>query len=792
MTNIQVPFDNYGMPQRSPDYKITIADIWYYMLQHWWWFVISVAICGTAAWYYCAKQPQIYYRQATVVIKDPENKNYSAGLERYDNYINRVNVANEVLQFKSATLMTEVVRRIDANVSYRLEDSIRVRELYHGSPVRVSFDMVDNEKYVAFTVTPVDSTTVMVSDIAGVPDHDNYYRMEVGATLDLGINGDVKVSSTRRYTPYWYGRDIRVVHLPLSDAVAYFQGSMSIRQAEDESSILTFAIQDVSPQRCEDIINTLVDVYNEEAINDKNRVAVNTAQFINERLHIIESELGSVEQDLQNYKKSKGIVDITSATMRYMQESERYDAQEVEEIAQLEWANYVKDYLSDPATENDLIPTYSGLVGVNLEDQITQFNALQLKRQRLARESGDINPVITEIDDRLVSLREATIRSVSNLITKLNQRRQNTSQQQLKSIGQIANLPETQREMLSIERQQKIKETLYVFLLNKREENALTQAMADNNAKMIDTPKGPKAPIAPQPKRTIAMGILLGMLIPGGFLLVNMFMDTRVHSRKDLEGKLNIPFLGEIPYDKDKAKLTSPKALLETGDADDMLAEAFRMLRTNLMFFNRPDQPVQVITLSSFNEGAGKTFIALNLAKALAKAKKKVVLLDLDVRKGTLSRQLRAQGNGVTNYLADPNNNEIIKSLGAFDYIPSGAVPPNPAELLMEPMLDRLMETLRQEYDYIIVDNVPVGVVADATIANRIADLTIFVARVGKLDKRQIPDIEMLHREGKLRNMALVLNGADVSSRYGYYGRYGYRRYGYHRYGYYSYGKKKK
>ncbi len=792
---VNSPYSNpQGRSQTTGQQKLSVTDLWYYLVAHWWWFVIAVVVCGSLAWLYCASSPRIYYRSATVVIKDPENKSYSAGLDRLDNYINRVNVANEVLQFKSATLMTEVVKRLDANMCYSVKDTLRQRELYSSSPIKATIGGIHPERPLRFNVVPLDSTHVAITDITGVAlQADKRYKLQLGTTMKLDDEGlTLTVSPTRHYTPQWRGREIEVNHQPLSDMVLYFQGNMSIRQAEDETSILTVAMQDVSGQRAVDVINILIDVYNTEAINDKNRVAINTGQFIDERIRIIENELGGVESELQQFKRQHGIVDIGSTTSRYMAETERFDMQEIEHQAQLEWARYVKNYLENPVDGDYLIPTQTGLAGMNLEQQISQYNSLMLKRQRLSEESGASNPVLEEMDDHLHSSRQAIIRSIDNLIANLNQKRGNAAEQKSRSVGMIASIPATQREMLSIERQQKIKETLYMFLLNKREENALTQAMADNNARMIDTPKGPRFPIFPKPKRTIALGIVLGVVLTAGILLFRLFIDNKVRSRKDFEGLVSVPFLGDIPFDKKTGK--SPALLQSSDETDDMLAEAFRMLRTNLMFFNKPDHPVKVITLSSFNEGAGKTFLTINLARALARANKRVLVIDLDVRKGTLTRSLSARRVGVTNYIIDPETSlqSIVQTIGNIDFIASGAVAPNPAELLMDQRLDLLLQKLRGSYDFIIADNVPVGVVADATIANRIADLTLFVVRVGRFDRRQIPDIETLYQEGKLNNMVLVLNGVDVSHHYGYYGGYGYYgSYGYRGYGY-GYGKRSK
>ena len=285
-------------------------------------------------------------------------------------------------------------------------------------------------------------------------------------------------------------------------------------------------------------------------------------------------------------------------------------------------------------------------------------------------------------------------------------------------------------------------------MLNKREENALSQAMADNNARVIDSADGSGAPIAPQRNRIILLGLLVGIALPGVGCLLVLFMDTRVHGRKDVEKVISVPFLGEIPMDKETDRSQHGYQLIKPDD-DSVVSEAFRILRTNMSFMSKKDHPTQVITFTSFNEGAGKTFISCNLAMSFVFAKKKVVMVDLDIRKATLSCHFGDHRNGVTNYLADPTValDDIIRHQDSFDLIPSGEIAPNPAELLMDERLDQMMAELRKRYDIIIADNVPMGIIADASIVNRIADLTIFVVRAGKLDRRQLPDIEALYED---------------------------------------------
>lgn len=767
------------------DQGLNIVDLFMYLASQWKWFLLSILICGGIAWYNYARAPLVYFRSATVIIKDPSNKASTSGLDRFDNFINKVNVANEILQFRSKKLMREVVQRVHADVSYQIKDGLRSNELYNESPALVSLPDALPEQSFSFTMTLKDAKTVTLSDFSGIEAKPSY-EVALNDTVAIIEGMNVVVTATNYLRDSWLNTPIRVQKLPVESMVNYYKNALGIQQEEEEASILTLALKDSSPARAEDVLNTLITVYNEEAIKEKNQVAVNTANFINERLIIIERELGNVESNLESFKQRNQIVDIASSAGMYMTESQKYNADAMELETQLRLANFIKDYLTDPSKETDLIPSNTGISDMNIENQISLYNAAKLKRDHLIDDSSVNNPVVQELNNSLRAMKQSIIRAVDNMIVSLNVKRNDAQNREMRAQDRVTAIPTKERQMLSIERQQKIKEALYLFLLNKREENALSQAMADNNARVIDGAEGSNAPISPNRNRILLLGLLVGIALPGVVCLAILFMDTRVHGRKDIEGATSVPYLGEIPLDKEAMKDHRKQVMAVKEQGDDIVSEAFRILRTNMAFLSKKDKPAQVITFTSFNIGAGKTFIARNLSMSLAYMKKRVVMVDLDIRKGTLSRHFGHYHVGVTNYLSDNTVkvDDIIQHQEGFDLIPAGILAPNPAELLMDNRLDELMNELRTRYDYIIADNVPVGLIADATIANRIADLTIFVVRAGKLDRRQLPDIEKLYQEKKLKNMALVLNGANPE-RHGYGYSYGYG------YGY-GYGTKKK
>ena len=566
------------------DSSVNVLDVLTFLASKWRWYLLSILFFGGLAWYKYAKTPFTYFRSATVIIKDPSNKTSTAGLDRYDNLVNKVNVANEILQFKSKALMREVITRLKADISYQVKDGLRDNELYTQSPVLVSFPESTPGAYYSLKVTPLDKNTVTVSGVNG-----SEKGKKVALNKETELEGvKVLIAPTNFYNESWLGKDINVRKLPLESVVGTYLANLGIRQEEDESSILKLSFKDNSSARAEDVVNMLITVYNEDALDDKNQVAINTADFIHERLMIIEKELGVVESNLENFKRDNQVVNIESATGQYMSESQQYSNTVLELETQLRLANFIKSYLTDATKERDLIPANTGINEAAIEAQIAQYNQMKLRRDKLIDDSSEQNPVVLELNNSLRALKQNIIRAVDNMIVSIDVRRNDAQRREQRAKEGVSSIPTKERKMLTIERQQKIKESLYLFLLNKREENALSQAMADNNARVIDGADGSWAPISPDRNKIILLGLLIGIALPSAAFLMVMFMDTRIHSRKDVQGVVTVPFLGEIPLDAEAEKLSKKRskhdAPLNRADGDGMVAESFRILRSNMAF----------------------------------------------------------------------------------------------------------------------------------------------------------------------------------------------------------------
>ena len=760
----------------SDEKSVNILDIFMYLLSHWKWFLISLFVFGNYFGCKYSKTPFTYARSITIMIKTPANTQGAMRLNRYNSFINPVNVSSEILQFQSKELMRRTIDILHADMSYVIRNKLRPHELYTRSPIRVTFPDAKPDDFYVLSVTPLNEREVELSGITGLNEKEKILA-NLNDTIHLPI-GPVVVSPSVYYHASWYDRPIKVTKYARESMVFSFLARMSISQLEEDAAILRMTLTDNSALRATDVLNTLINVYNEEALEDKNIAAMNAMEFIIGRLEIIEEELGVVEADMESLRKQNEGLDLGMAAGMYISDSREYRSDIRNLDGQLRLVRFMHQYLQDDNTD-ELIPDNTGLVDVNTENQIAQYNNAVTRRNRLIA-SGSSNPVVQDMNRSIRSMKQNLIRTVDNTISSLSILRQDAERQEMIALSKVYQLPEKQRAMLDIERQQKIKEDLYLFLLNKREEIGLNQAMVDDNARIIDPVTGSNAPVSPSLYRNALLGAGFGIGLPAVILLLILMFDTRVHNRKELENAVSIPFLGEITMDKK----SGDQQICVAGQGFGMMTEAFRMLRTNMQYMIRSKES-KVISTISFFPSAGKTFIATNLAVSLVQISRKGIIVDLDLRKGTMSAHFeKSKKLGIAHYLSDDsiqldeiiNENAVWENL---DLIGIGAIAPNPTELLLSNRLDDLIAELRKRYDFIMLDSAPIGMVADASVVNRITDLNLFIIRAGKLDRRLLPELENQYQQRKWTNMGLVLNAVKRENRgYGYGYSYGYG-YGY-------------
>ena len=789
--------ENLNSVQQNEESSMTLSDIWHLIWDYKWWYVLSVAVCIMIAVFYLYVTPPEYVRVAKVIINEDVQSNVMsdlitmAGGVGSDSFSSNAN--NEAEAFASPDLMEKVVRRLALETAYTEDQGIRKVSLYDSTPVAMT--IVDSlaPVYFSFRMVRTGDDTFLLKNFQVGPDKVRKVRVEGR----LGENVRTPAGTIRLDpTPYFedWDRDILVSWAYPMARAKYYASNLVVTVTGKNSTVLALTMTDRFISRAERVLNTLIDVYNEEWIQDKNRAARSTSDFIIERVKIIEGELSGIETDLKDYKEKNNLTDIQALGQAYLEELGEYSAKEFEVTNQLAIAGFIRDYLTDPKNDRSLLPSNSGLSNKSVESQISDYNELYLEREKLILNSSADNPLIEDMTLALDAIKSAVLTSIENLMGTLELQASQIKDEESKILSGMASSSGQEMDLLSIERQQQVKQSLYLYLLQKREENDIAALMNVGNTRVIVTPNGSTHPSSPNTLLVLAAALILGAFIPMGILILAHSLDCTIRSREDIS-RLSVSFLAEIPLmpgarrwrallpalrRKKFQKASGTGIVVEKGKRD-VMNEAFRMMRTNLDFMTGQKDDTKVILFSSFNPGSGKTFVSMNLAASLAIKGTRIALLDLDLRKGTMSKTLKLKGEGISMYLSG-NESSIdrvtVKFAENLDVIPAGILPPNPSELLVSDRFAELVLQLRRKYDYVFLDCPPVDIVADTSIIARMADMTIFVMRAGLMDKRALPMVDEVAKGGLYPRMSVVLNGvAQKEGRYGY-GRYGYG-YGY-------------
>ena len=819
------------LPQNTPQTSQTKnpsgikgMDMLIVFISHWYWFVISIIIMMSAAYFVIRSTRPQYTRTASILIKDATKGQSLAmdasGFANVGIFGTNTDLNNEIYQLQSPAIMHEVVKRLNLQQHYDVQGMFHAETLYGNNlPIRVElldvtdevitcfFVDIDKQRHLRLFNFLRNNTEFKAIEIEG----------EMGDTIVTPI-GRIYVEPSRFY--YTPDRTIEVYHELLQSTITSYQERLTVSTARDNSTIINLTLIDYQPQRAEEVLSTIIAIYKENWIHDRNQVAISTNQFITERIAVIERELQDVESNISSYKSKHLILgDAESSAGTFLGEVNSAAIHLADLDKQLYMAHNVRNYLNDEANKYQLLPALSGMDGANISSSIKEYNTAILRRNSLVSASSLQNPLVKDLDDELDVLRSSLLSSMDNFIESLRVEISITEKHLHQSTDKVAASPNQAQYLLSIERQQKVKESLYLFLLQKREENELSQAFTAYNSRVVTPPSGPSAPTSPVQRNIYLIFLLIAFVVPAAILFLEELLNNTIRGRKDLEN-ISIPFLGEIPLAKQKRTFREkvrmllmryvpyrlrPKRdkiedktlhILVKDKSRDVINEAFRVIRTNLEFMAAADEGGRVIMLTSFNPNSGKTFIACNLALSLAIKNKRVLVIDMDMRKTSLSAMVNKPKEGLSLILGGYRNDyQSLIQTSTFNeqlkILPVGTIPPNPTELLYSPILSKMLNELRKEYDYIFLDCPPMEIVADATIISPLADMSIFVIRAELLEREALPELEKYYTEERLKKMSLILNGTtDAFSRYGYH-RYG-SRYGYgygHRYGYsYRYG----
>ena len=758
-------------------------------LKHWYWFVISLAVTLACAFLYVKSTPPVYSRSASIMVN--QNGDNGMTIRELGIALPTVNLTNEIQLITSSVVAEEIVRRLHLDVDF-FQDGLFYDKTIYGTelPLNVNFLEINDNDRLTFTVDCNKDSTFSFRDwtLNGRATSEVAVSAAPGDTVQTPAGAMVVLPAPA--LGFSAIPQLSVVRYDLNTASQRVRRNTAARLRNASASIIDITCRDISRLRADDVLNTLITVYNEQWMRTRNQQIVSTNEFIRDRLAVIEQELGGFDKSISDFKSENLMLDVGQAgamAVAEANESAQQDAELTQRIGQM---RTTYEYIANLTDDSQQIPVYSNTASGTILQRIADYNQLVLRRNNHQSYSSAQNPLVVELNEQLASQRASILSVLAAEMSILQEQQTALRTKRRQAESKIARNPQQENYLLSIERKQSVMESLYLFLLQKREENELSQAFTAYNTQLIEPTHGRWDPVEPVAKSIYLIALLIGLALPIAVMFLKELLTTTVQDRDDLK-TMQIPFAGVIPQKKSKRKKkdkASDKEIIVQEGSRDVMNEAFRVVRSNLEFVLGFDEVHKVIMLTSLDPGSGKTFISANLASVLSLKGKKVLAVDLDLRKASLSEYAQKPAHGISRYLNGKyeDYHDLIVTVGNLHILPCGTLPPNPAELLYSTRFQTFIEEVKQEYDYVILDCPPAEIVADAAIINRYVDLTIFVARCGLLEKSMLPEIDQWYQDKQYNNMVLLLNGADADG-----GRYGYHKYGYHKYGYgygHSYG----
>ena len=796
---------NQFLEQEAEESDFNLYAIIFKYLVYWPWFLVSIFVCVLGTFVYLRYQTPVYNVKSAVLIKEKDKRSSNnsplAAIQDLGMMSITNNFDNELEILKSQTLVKKVVSDLELYISHAKANTFSYSTpLYGNTPIKVYLTPEDAEKLQSGV------SLKMEYDGKNNLDIDIEYFMESQkkkvtasfAALPAALSTDVGVFTFTPDTTIVLEKPVSLIaHVSsLRSSTEAYCANMTIAPTSKTTTIAQINVKNTVKQRGIDFINHLVKIYNEDANNEKNEVAQKTAEFIDERISIINNELGTTEDELASFKQRSGLTDITSDAQLALQENSRYAQQLTKNATQINLVQDLQKYINDPQNQNEVIPANIGLEDQTLNTIIGQYNTLIVELKRLLRTSSENNPAVINMKSSIDAMRTNIKTTVVSVLRGLDITQKDLEREANKFVARISNAPTHEKQFMTIQRQQEIKATLYIMLLQKREENAVTLAATASNGRIIEAPIAGRTPIAPRKQVFMLAALVLGLAIPVGIIYLIDLMKYKIENRGDVEKLTTVPIVGEIPTNKGVKVGTGSISVRE--NKNNIMEETFRSIRTNILFMLEKDQ--KVILFSSTQPGEGKSFVAANFATSLAYLGKKVVVVGMDIRKPGLNKAfgLNLHAKGITNYLRDPEHVDLLDMIQKspfsdnLDILLGGTVPPNPTELVARPILDKAIEQLKSIYDYVILDTAPIGMVTDTAIIGRVADMCVYVCRADVTPKASYQFINVLQKNNAFPKLATVINGIDMSKRKNSYG-YGYgRKYGYgygKQYGYgYGYG----
>ncbi|GAA4771936.1 MULTISPECIES: GumC family protein [Flavobacterium] len=755
-----------------------LRDLFYKYLIHWKWFLLSIFAFLILSKIYLRYSIPIYKSSASILIKDDQSGGLASELSAFQDIglfsgpKNRI--VDEIEVLKSRQLIEKTIKEGEFNINYVAEGRIKSSDVYGKNQVKVSFLNKKERLYVTDTVFSVDVISGNQFDLFD-KESNKIGRYSFGQKIHSKRLGDFIVQKNVVFDDYDEPEPLKkrktIIEISnLATCSNDFKNRLNVETLSKFANVVEISITDRVSDKAEDFLDKLIEIYNRDAINDKNLISEKTAKFINERLVIITEELGNIEKDAEGYKIKNKITDLPSEAELNLRSANEFKTEEISVETQVKVVDMMIRYLKSNS-ESDVIPANIIPSDNNSSQLIGDYNNLVVERDRILKSSTKENPLVIRLDDKINALKNNINESLLRLKGSLSVKNNDIRNQGNILGNRISKIPKQEREFRNIFRQQQIKEELYLYLFKKREETAIALAGTAPNSKVVDKAYSTGIPVSPKGSLVYLVGLMMGVLIPFAIIYLKNLMDTKVKDRHDLDW-LGIPFVGDVPHSDSNNEIIQ-------SDSRTSSAEAIRIVRTNLEFIlnNVSTDKAKTIFLTSTVPKEGKTFITMNLAATIAISGKKVLLIGMDIRNPKLDEYVSLPGRGLTNYLSTNGadiHDYIVKQKGyeCFDIIPAGVIPPNPAELLMSKKVELMFEDLKKEYDYIIVDTAPVSLVTDTLLISKNADSFIYVVRANYLHKPMLKTLEVLHRENKLPNLCVLLNDTDTINGYGY--GYGY------------------
>lgn len=745
---------------------INIREIANKYLRKWYWFVISFFVFLSIGYFYLKVTVPTFKVQTTILLrKEDNNLGFSemAILESMGVSGSSKEVEDEIQVLKSMTLMKNVIKDLSIETEYFEKKGMRYEDTYPELPIQLIVPTYFNDtvkEQIEFRISPT-SKGYKIKYISGI-----FKETLIVTNLKAPIKTAKGQFSFKLGSKFKKNTNYKIISYPTRLLTDVYQKNVIISAVNKKSNAISINTIAANVYKAKSVLDKLIELYNLDAVLDKNMIATNTKKFVDERLELIKNELLNEELNVENYKKENNLTNLSSEAGLYLQTSSEYNKKLAEIETQINLTNYIERHIKDNRNQYSMIPANLGLEDNSLVNAISSYNLAILERMKLLRTTNNENPVITQMEQQLKSLRENILMSISNVQDGLTIAKNGLKSKEAQFAGKINKVPTQERKYLEIKRQQEIKQNLYIFLLQKREENALSLASAVPTAKTLDTAYSSIEPISPKTIIVLVLILVFTLLFPIGIIYIQDLLNNKIVDRKELKRLINAPYLGSIGINKEENKV-----VVREGKTS-AIVEMFRMLRTNLQFMLGGKKSPVILVTSSIG-GEGKSFTAINLAMSFALLNKKTVLIGLDIRKPVLGEYMHiAKNKGISLYLSDPNYNikDILIPSGASSFlhvIPAGPIPPNPAELLMSNRLEELIEGLKKEFDYIIIDSAPIGVVSDTYLLNRVVDNSVYVSRQGYSPKDVTELINEIYDNHKLNNLGVVLNGVDDVASYG-------------------------